>query len=75
MRPPRHDRGGFTLIELMVVFAIVCVLVSLLLPVVGGCREAARRNHCEDEASECDDMPFSSPLFNSPRHCAAGDFA
>jgi prepilin-type processing-associated H-X9-DG protein len=30
----------------MVVFAIVCVLVSLLLPAVGACREAARRNYC-----------------------------
>ena len=46
MSPLSRDRRGFTLIEIMAVFAIVCVLVTLLLPSVMQCREAARRNQC-----------------------------
>jgi prepilin-type processing-associated H-X9-DG protein len=41
-----RDRLAFTLIELMVVFATVGVLVTLLLPALNACREAARRCQC-----------------------------
>jgi prepilin-type N-terminal cleavage/methylation domain-containing protein/prepilin-type processing-associated H-X9-DG protein len=44
--PPRGDRRGFTLIEVLVTFSIVGVLITLLLPAVNSCREAARRNAC-----------------------------
>jgi prepilin-type N-terminal cleavage/methylation domain-containing protein/prepilin-type processing-associated H-X9-DG protein len=41
-------RRGFTLVELLVVVAIIGVLVSLLLPAVQAARESARLSHCKN---------------------------
>lgn len=42
----RRDRSGLTLVEVLVVIAIIGLLVALLIPAVNGARESSRKNVC-----------------------------
>jgi len=48
----RNQRRGFTLVEVLVISAVVAVLLALFLPAVAEAQEEARKNQCKNHLKQ-----------------------
>ena len=51
---PRQRRGGFTLVEIMIVVSIIGLLLNIAAPTFIGARETSRAKSCTDSLKQLD---------------------
>lgn len=67
----RRRAGGFTLLELLVVVAIIALLIGILIPVLGSVRDASRKTAT---VALCNDVVNASAQFAIDNRRAPGRF-
>ncbi|MGE3809536.1 MAG: DUF1559 domain-containing protein [Gemmataceae bacterium] len=66
MTPAQRPSRGFTLVELLVVVAVVGTLIAFLLPILQNVRESARRMRCENNLKQ---MAFGCQRHQETHQC------